>query len=653
MAPTGETGTHLRALHLLCVLGWTYLTPTACMLKRGDTREVLLKTTLIEVLRTRRFEYKNQLHPLSPNAIDQIVRDLSAASLQDGLPVANQRLYEKLVLGVTVTEFMADGRKHHPTITIIDWRNQKENRFEVSDAFELLSEQGTHTRRMDVVCFVNGIPLAVIEAAPPGGGASTIADGISRQLSNQRMSGVPQLYAYAQLLFSVTPDDGLYGTTHTAGDYWSGWCEEEFDDAHFARVKKTPLSSEVQAALFAEKTFEARSGFQRAWSGQFAPTGHDRLLVSLLTPARLLEFIRFFVLFDRHKGKLVARCQQFFGVRAVIARIGRRRPNGAREGGLVSHSDGSGRSTMMMFLAKSLLSHDSLKDFRVLVVTERIELRDRMVNLLMPRHSFDAVSPIRKQRENAVSGQALARRVATGSERILFATIEKFNIAADLRGCHNPSNKLIVLMEDCQRRHIAETRRRVRKSLPRAAWFVFSGVPPPGCQELDEQPGPVIHAYPMHRDAAGKDDGFALRESVDRYNVSGVDGAVHPANFSPAGPQTAAGQEAGEHMEKIPSGAFRGSPPVSAWLGALRKALDGDQFPDPAGDQKHAALALLIDGAVRDAIAGNSLSRQDAESAIRKMLLPGLFAHIGLEKAREVIDQVLRITEAGSGRGEP
>ena len=103
---------HLPALHLLCNLGWRFLTTSQCLELRGTTREVLLKPRLIEVLKTRRFEYKGEWFPLSPSGIDQIVREISAVNLGEGLLPANERLYAKLLFGITVTEFMPDGKKH-------------------------------------------------------------------------------------------------------------------------------------------------------------------------------------------------------------------------------------------------------------------------------------------------------------------------------------------------------------------------------------------------------------------------------------------------------------------------------------------------------------------------------------------------------------
>jgi type I restriction enzyme R subunit len=166
---------HLPALHLLCNLGWRFLTTAQCLVLRGTTREVLLKPRLIEVLKSRRFEYKGEWFPLSPSAMDQIVREISAINLGEGLLPANERLYAKLLFGITVTEFMPDGKKHQPTVAVIDWTNPEANTWEVTEELEVLSAQGTHTRLPDIVCYVNGIPLVVMEAKRPESSTSSKA----------------------------------------------------------------------------------------------------------------------------------------------------------------------------------------------------------------------------------------------------------------------------------------------------------------------------------------------------------------------------------------------------------------------------------------------------------------------------------------------
>src|ERR1700723_2645108 len=108
----------IPALQTLISLGWTLMPAAECFALRGGNSAVILKSVLVEALRKRRFEYKGQTYPLSTNAIDQIVRDLSSPLMQEGLLTANERLYNAMTLAVTVTEFV-DGKRHSATIPII------------------------------------------------------------------------------------------------------------------------------------------------------------------------------------------------------------------------------------------------------------------------------------------------------------------------------------------------------------------------------------------------------------------------------------------------------------------------------------------------------------------------------------------------------
>src|SRR5205085_1705942 len=108
------------------------------------------------------------------------------------------------------------------------------------------------------------------------------------------------------------------------------------------------------------------------------PSEQDRLLVGLLTPQRLLDFLRGFVLFDRKVGKVVARYQQFFGIRALMGRLVTFGPDGARQGGVVWHTTGSGKSFTMVFLTKALVLDARLAECRVVVVTDRVDLEGQL-----------------------------------------------------------------------------------------------------------------------------------------------------------------------------------------------------------------------------------------------------------------------------------
>ncbi len=502
-----QYSTHIPALHLLCNLGWNFITVAQALALRGSTREVLLKGRLIEVLQTRRYEYKGEWYPLSPSGIDQIVRELSALSLAEGLMPANERLYGKLALGITVTEFMSDGKKHQPTIHVIDWTDATANRWDVTEELEVLAAQGTHTRLPDVVCYVNGIPLVVIEAKRPesSGGSNPakamVDEGISQHLRNQRQDEIPNLFAYAQLLLSISQTEGRYGTTHTAAKFWAKWREEEFDDVKISGLKNAALNPGTRAALFEGKPASLAVYFDALWAQTMQPTDQDRMLVSLLTPTRLLEFLRGYVLFDRKVGKIVARYQQFFGIRALLARISLIRPDGGREGGVVWHTTGSGKSFTMVFLTKALLLVEPLKECRVVVVTDRIDLEGQLSRNFMTGGAFGSSIATQKDGEKSrtLSGRDLAKRIGSGTERISFTLVHKFNTASKLPECRNDSSNLIVLVDEGHRSHGGETHERMKKALPNAAYIAFTGTPLLKDEKTANKFGPIVHAYTMQR----------------------------------------------------------------------------------------------------------------------------------------------------------
>jgi type I restriction enzyme R subunit len=491
---TKETySAHIPALRVLSAMGWEYLSATACLAARGSTLEVVLTNVLVEQLRKRRFEYKGKLYPLSTNAIDQIVRELAAPPLHEGLLTANEKLYNKLTFGVTVTEFV-DGKKHNPTIPIIDWDDPSANSFIVTEEFEVMSSGGTHPRRPDLVCFVNGLPLVIIEAKRPDSGnpnKSMIDEGISQNIRNQKNDEIPKLFAYSQLLLSISGTDGRYATTKTPKKFWTGWREEEFDESHFTKIKNAPVSDQVRKAVFANRPAHLRSYFESLWAGKQLPTDQDRVLISLLGKERLLEFIRFFILFDRKVGKIAARHQQAFGIKALIGRINKRKPDGGREGGVIWHTTG----------CKALLLHGSLKECRVVVVTDRIDLEDQLSKTFLSGGAFGSAIATKKEGEKAKvsSGRDLAKRIGHGKERIIFTIIAKFHTASKLPECHNPSENMIVLVDEGHRSHGGEGHERMRKALPNAAYVAFTGTPLLKKEKTTNKFGPIVHAYTMQR----------------------------------------------------------------------------------------------------------------------------------------------------------
>jgi len=495
---------HIPALHTLINLGWEYLPPAKCLELREGNKAVVLKGILVDALKKRRFEYKGQSYPLSTNAIDQIVRDLSAPAMQEGLLTANEKLYHALTLGITVTEFV-DGKKYSPTVQIIDWETPENNSFLITEELEVLTTDGTRTRRPDLVGYVNGLPLVVIEAKRPDSGnpnKSMVDEGISQNIRNQKTDEIPHLFAYSQLLLSISGTEGRYATTKTPKKFWAKWHEEELTESNFKKLKNAPLSLEQNDELLLDRAPSIQKHFKALWSGDQFVTDQDRLLISLLSKDRLLEFIRFFILYDRKVGKIAARYQQVFAIKALIERISTKRPDGGREGGVIWHTTGSGKSFTMVFLCKALLLHKTLSECRVIAVTDRIDLEKQLARTFLTGGALGSKGAGKKDKENrfkAATGRDLAKRIAKGNERIIFSIIHKFSTAAKLSECYNPSENIIVLIDEGHRSQSGENHERMKNALPNASYVAFTGTPLLKDDKTTNKFGSIVHAYTMQR----------------------------------------------------------------------------------------------------------------------------------------------------------
>tara|TARA_B100000676_G_C18084505_1_gene853854 strand:- start:1327 stop:4629 length:3303 start_codon:yes stop_codon:yes gene_type:complete len=496
-----EYSAKLPALTLLTNLGWSFISPEKALAARdGKADEVVLRKELRAELQKRTFTFSGKRYPLSEKSIDNLIAEVCSPALNEGLLTANERLYNHLLYGISVTEFV-DGKKASPTIALIDWHDPANNSFVVTEEFTVTRSGGVESRRPDIVCFVNGIPLVVIEAKRPDGSSKkgpTIDEGISQSLRNQRHDEIPLLFAYSQMLLSINGNEGRYGTCHTPAKFWSAWREEDITDADMAAIKNRVLSSEQLASLFNHRPAADLEWHQNLIAGgELAVTGQDQLLISLLSPARLLEMTRFFTLFDKKAGKIVARYQQVFGIKQLIERINTRTPGGGREGGVIWHTTGSGKSFTMVFLSKALILHDSLKQCRIVVVTDRVDLETQLSKTFASGGELAGKKD--KSAAMATSGKRLAEQIGKGTERIIFSLIQKFNTATKLPECVNHSADIIVLIDEGHRSQGGENHIRMKQALPNASFVAFTGTPLLKDDKTTNKFGPIVHAYTMQR----------------------------------------------------------------------------------------------------------------------------------------------------------
>lgn len=515
--PTEVGATRFSALNLLHTLGWQYLPPQQCQQKQAGAPGVVLQGSLLESLRQRQFQYDGQWHYLSPHAIEQVVRELAFNWQTGNWSQLNKQCHEMLCAGITVTEYLPGDVRHKVTVPIINWQQRKANLFEVAESVRLPARHGVAECEIDLVCYVNGLPLCLIllqESDSPG-------SAIARHLQYQQADEIPHLYVYAQLLLVIDRHQGWLATNQTREKFWTHWREEEWGSEYCARLKQS-------ATLLENDWFrQLPTGLKRQikQAGAWGQTdGHglrvsaaDQMLIGLLSPARLLEFLPAYILFDSRNGKLVARSHQFFAVRTVLARLqqcgeGNRsgsRPGvrqseqvsertGARAGGVVWHTTGSGKSLTMVLLINGLRRHPQLAACRIVVVSDRLDLEDQLSKKFAQSGAFgDVWRKAGGAGSRAHSAHDLARRIGSHGEQIIFTLLHKFNDALLLAQCQNPSDKVIVLIDEAHRSHGGQLHQRMRRVLKRAALVAFTGTPLLRQEKTVSQFGPILHAYTM------------------------------------------------------------------------------------------------------------------------------------------------------------
>jgi type I restriction enzyme R subunit len=212
------------AIEVLNNLGYEILAPKDAEAMRGNLYNVLLTPILkkqLEKLNT--FEYKGKELKFSNKNIEQAIKDIDE-SLTHGLVKTNEKIYDSLMLGRSYQETLSDGTKRSFTIKFIDWENPQNNDFHVVEEFSVERENAKDHARPDIVLFVNGIPLAVIECKKS---SISIKQGISQMIRNQGRDYIPQLFKFIQVVMATNKNETKYGTASTPAKFWSIWNEQD------------------------------------------------------------------------------------------------------------------------------------------------------------------------------------------------------------------------------------------------------------------------------------------------------------------------------------------------------------------------------------------------------------------------------------------
>ena len=383
--------------------------------------------------------------------ISAALQKLETAADATGITLyqANLRTYQLLRYGVPVQT--AAGQAHE-TVHLVDWETLENNDFGLAEEVTL---RGGYQRRPDLVLYLNGIAISVIELKR---GSVEVADGIRQLETNQDEIFNKGFFSTVQLVFAGNDSQGLrYGTVTTESKFFVEW-------------KATDTNTVAPTAGFLL----------------------DRPLAQMCEKTRLLDLIRNFIIFDGGRKK-VPRVHQFHGVKAAQDRVSK------GEGGVIWHTQGSGKSILMVLLAKWLLEHDP--EARILIITDRDELDKQIEGVMRNAGVIGAESPSPR----ITSRREFLEKLSAPTPRLLCALLHKFE--PDLTSPPPPIHgRFYIFVDECHRTQGGDMNKQMKRWLGNAIFIGFTGTP---LLKKDKQTtrdvfGTYIHTYKFHEAVADK-----------------------------------------------------------------------------------------------------------------------------------------------------
>lgn len=373
---------------------------------------------------------------------------------------ANMRTYNLLRYPVKV--LLAPGQPHED-VHLIDWEHPEENDFALAEEVTL---KGGYERRPDLVLYINGIAIGVIELKRS---SVEVADGVRQLITNQEEIFNIGFFSTVQLVFAGSDSQGLrYGTTGTPEQFFVQWKDEE------------------------------------GGSAMEPGTLLDKPLAQMCGKERLLDQIRNFIIYDAGQKK-VPRPHQYFGVKAAQERVRQ------REGGVIWHTQGSGKSILMVLIARWLMEYDP--DARILVITDRDELDKQIEGVMRNAGVIGAGDPSPR----ITSRRQFIEKLGATTPRLLCALIHKFGgqrednvcaaMAQALRGEPPPIfGRFYIFVDECHRTQGGDMNKQMKRWMQDAIFIGFTGTPllRKDRKTTREVFGTYIHTYKFHQAVADK-----------------------------------------------------------------------------------------------------------------------------------------------------
>ncbi|MGE0180763.1 MAG: type I restriction endonuclease subunit R [Parvularculaceae bacterium] len=470
--PAEKHQSQIPALQMLVAIGFRPLSQAETNRLRADRlRNVVLDDVLVEqLLKINSFDYRGKTYPFDLEDAHEALRRLKPTPDRiKGLKATNQDVYDTLILGTTITKTI-DGDSRSYSFRFIDWETPENNVFHVAAEVAVERTASVKNNRCDIVAYVNGIPFVIIENKRP---TESLKKADSQLIGYQSEDNIPQLFHFAQLLIAMKRSEARYATVGTPRKFWLTWRDEEDSEDEIARAANRALTDAETNAIFSGDFAPARAFFEELKAaGERAVTEQDRTLYALCRPERLLDLVRRFTVFDGGVRK-IARHQQFFGIVRAIERVKQFDLEGVRKGGVIWHTQGSGKSLTMVMLGRALALEKTITNPRIIIVTDRDDL-DKQIKGTFKSCDLDPVQ--------ATSGSQLLTLIR--EKRPLITTIiNKFDTALRATEDADRDPNLFVLIDESHRTQTgrygghSQFAMKMRRLLPKACYIGFTGTP--------------------------------------------------------------------------------------------------------------------------------------------------------------------------------
>lgn len=441
------------AIEVLQKLGYKYISEEENKkLRNYILTDVIFKDILAKKLNEiNSYEYKGEKYKFSASTIGQAIKDLNE-DLVTGLISTNEKIYDLLTLGKSYQENMVDGTKRSFDIKYIDFEHPENNDFYVTEEFSVLRMNGKDYARPDIVLFVNGIPLAVIECKDA---SVPIIQAISQNIRNQKPEYIPQLFKFIQIVMAANKNETKYATCGTPDKFWSTW-NEQYVEKQNELLDKTVIGRQV--------------------------TKQDRDIISLFEKERFLELIKDFIIFEAGTKK-ICRYQQYFAVKAMLERI-----KHDKKGGVVWHTQGSGKSITMVYITKKLMEDKEIQNPQVVIVTDRVDL-DKQIHKTFNRIGVEAA--------RATTGNNLTDLIKDEKVRVITTVVNKFETVVK-SGVSVDAPNTFILVDEGHRTQYGEINRRMQEVFKGAIYISFTGTPiMKRDRNIFDKFGGLIHKYSL------------------------------------------------------------------------------------------------------------------------------------------------------------